>query len=100
MTTKKDDAINSILTDFEDFANLVLHQLDLLEKLFHQVKRKSRKNISNEILDNEKKLDKYEVKMSDKIVNTIVLYQPVASDIRKLLPVTGSLSALKGLVIW
>ncbi len=35
-------------------------------------------------MENEKKLDKMEVKISDKIMNTIVLYQPVASDIRKI----------------
>ena len=28
MTTKKDNAINSVMKDFEEFANLVLHQLD------------------------------------------------------------------------
>ena len=28
--------------------------------------------------------DKMEIKISDKIMNTIVLYQPVASDIRKI----------------
>ena len=37
------------------------------------------------IRDNEDKLDKWEVKLSDKIVNTIVLYQPVASEIRQLI---------------
>ena len=85
MTTKKDDEINNILADFEDFANLVLHQLDLLDKIISSGETDIPKDISNEILDNEKKLDKYEVKLSDKIVNTIVLYQPVASDIRKLI---------------
>ena len=33
MTSKKDDAINSIMKDFEEFANLVLHQLDLLDRI-------------------------------------------------------------------
>ncbi len=33
MTLKKDDAINDILSEFEEFANLVLHQLDSLEKI-------------------------------------------------------------------
>ena len=37
------------------------------------------------IKENENKLDKWEVKLSDKIVNTIVLYQPVASEIRNLI---------------
>jgi len=85
MTSKKDDAINSILTDFEGFANLLLSQLDLLEKLISTGDTIFPEKENGELLDNEKKLDKLEVKISDKIVNTIVLYQPVASDIRKII---------------
>lgn len=85
MTSKKDDAINSILTDFEVFANMVLGQLDSLEKLVASGETKIQSDIYKEILSIEKKLDKLEVKISDKIVNTIVLYQPVASDIRKII---------------
>ncbi|HKI90180.1 MAG TPA: PhoU domain-containing protein [Draconibacterium sp.] len=85
MTTKKDDAINSILYDFEEFANLVLHQLDLLEGLIASGETTIPKDLGKEIISNEKRLDKFEVKISDKIVNTIVLYQPVASDIRKIM---------------
>ena len=85
MTSKKDDAINSILTDFEVFANMVLGQLDSLEKLVASGEIKIQSDIYKEILSIEKKLDKLEVKISDKIVNTIVLYQPVASDIRKII---------------
>jgi phosphate transport system protein len=84
MTLKKDDAINSIMSEFEEFANLVLSQLDSLEKVISSGETKIPAEISQEILDNEKKLDKMEVKISDKIMNTIVLYQPVASDIRKI----------------
>lgn len=84
MTSKKDDAINSILTDFEEFANLVLHQLDVLEKVISTGEIKIAQEVSDELLSNEKKIDKMEVKISDKILNTIVLYQPVASDIRKI----------------
>lgn len=86
MTLKKDDAINSISTDFEIYANLVLHQLDLAERI---ITSGGETEISEEILEeiktNEKKFDKFEVKLSDKIVNTIVLYQPVAFEIRKLI---------------
>lgn len=85
MTTKKDEAIKSILSDFEEFANLVLHQLDIMERLIFSGELKFDKKEIEEILANEKKLDKMEVKISDKIVNTIVLYQPVASDIRKVM---------------
>jgi phosphate transport system protein len=85
MTTKKDEAINSILKDFEEFANLVLLQLDTLERLVSSGETKFSKKEAEEMLSNENKLDKMEVKISDKIVNTIVLYQPVASDIRKVM---------------
>lgn len=84
MTLRKDDAINSILSDFEEFANLVLHQLDLLEDFVSTSEIKFPKKITAELRSNEQKLDKMEVKISDKIVNTIALYQPMASDIRKI----------------
>ena len=84
MTLKKDDAINSIMSDFEDFANLVLHQLDLLENFISSGEVSFEKSLKKELFDNENKLDKLEVKISDKIINTITLYQPLASDIRKI----------------
>jgi phosphate transport system protein len=85
MISKKDEAINTILSDFEAFANLLLNQLNLLEKDINSDEEKLCNTCHKEILENEKKLDKLEVKISDKIVNTIALYQPVASDIRKLI---------------
>lgn len=85
MISKKDEAINTILSDFEVFANLLLSQLNLLEKDINSDEEKLCNTCHKEILENEKKLDKLEVKISDKIVNTIALYQPVASDIRKLI---------------
>lgn len=102
MTTKKDNAINSIMNDFEEFANLVLHQLDLLEKLVSSGETKVSEELNKELQSNEKKLDKMEVKISDKIVNTIVLYQPVASDIRKIFAcyrIVNSLERIGDMVI-
>ena len=102
MTTKKDDAINSILSDFEEFANLVLHQLDSLEKIISSGETKIADEVSKDMLSNEKKIDKLEVKISDKIVNTIVLYQPVASDIRKIFAcyrIVNSLERIGDMVI-
>lgn len=84
MISKKDEAINSILSDFEVFANTVLLQLDSLEKIISWGETTVDDKVVNDMLANEKKLDKMEVKLSDKIINAIVLYQPVASDIRKI----------------
>ncbi len=85
MTIKKDDAINSILSDFELYANLVLTQLDFLEKAVSADVEESIDSMVEEIYNNEKRLDKLEVKISDKIINTIVLYQPMAFEIRKII---------------
>jgi phosphate transport system protein len=85
MTSKKDDAIKNLMAEFENFANLVLRQLDLLEKVVSSGETIVPKEIEDEMQENEKSIDKSEVKLSDKIINTIVLYQPVASDIRKII---------------
>ena len=84
MASKKDIAIDEIFTDFEKFANLALLQLDLLEQQISLGIVTLTDELSAEIDENERKLDKLEVKISDNIVNTIALYQPLASDIRKL----------------
>ncbi len=68
-------------------ANLVLNQLSLLEKFMSLSDTSEGKNIIDAIDSNEKKIDEYEVVISDKFINSIVLYQPVASDIRKIMSV-------------
>ncbi len=85
MITKKDKAIESINSDFEEFANLVLLQLDLLEEIVSAGELAIPEQTLKKIDLNEDQLDKMEIKISDKIIRTIVLYSPVASDIRKLM---------------
>ncbi len=82
MTIRKDDAINHIQADFEAFANLVLEQLDMMEQIITSGEITVPDDVLKKILQNEKDIDKREVKLSDKIVNAIVLYKPVASDLR------------------
>jgi phosphate transport system protein len=47
-----------------------------------------RASIRTEINTNEIKIDKYEVLISEKFINSIILYQPVASDIRKVVAIS------------
>ncbi len=82
MTIKKDDAINHIQADFEELANLVLEQLDLMEQIITSGEIVVPEDVFKKILQNENDIDKREVKVGDKIVNAIVLYKPVASDLR------------------
>jgi phosphate transport system protein len=83
MSQKKEEAIEKVMTDFENMANLVLSQLDFLEGFFQSGSMDL--PAIDEFNTNEEKIDQFEVKLSDRIVNTIVLYQPVASEIRKIM---------------
>lgn len=85
MTLKKDEAIQDILSDFEKLSNLVLEQLDHLESIMASGEIKVPDELVKKILHNEKEIDRKEVKLSDKIINTIVLYHPVASDLRRIM---------------
>ncbi|MFA5326445.1 MAG: PhoU domain-containing protein [Prolixibacteraceae bacterium] len=85
MSVKKDEAIKDIMAEYESLANLVLQQLDILESMITSSDLHLSDELYQTVKSNEEKLDKWEVKLSDKIVNTIVLYQPVASEIRSLI---------------
>jgi phosphate transport system protein len=84
MTNKKEEAIIDNVKSFEEMADLVLIQLTLLEKYMSSTDKSDMGNIRSRIEENEYKIDEFEVIISDKFVNSIILFQPVASDIRKL----------------
>jgi len=85
MTIKKDEAIQAILDDFAKMANTVLEQLDHMEHFITSGELSVSDDVLKVISKNEKEIDKMEVKLSEKIVNTIVLQKPVASDLRKIM---------------
>ena len=85
MTIKKLEAIKTIQSDFESLSNIVLEQLDILESIITSGRINIEDDLMNKLLSNEKNVDKKEVKISEKIVNSIVLYQPVASELRNLM---------------
>ena len=84
MTTNKDLAIKGIEQEFEALSNLVLEQLQLLDELFETRKAGKQDEIFERLSKNEQKIDKYEVKLDDSIIKAIVLYQPMARDLRRL----------------
>jgi phosphate transport system protein len=87
MKTRREESVSDIFKSFEEMADLVLSQLTLLEKFMTLNGKSEIKNIIASIEANEKKIDEYEVIISDKFINSIVLYQPVASDIRKIVSI-------------
>ncbi len=85
MGIKKENAIQEVIEKFRDYSNLILHQLTLLERVFSSGSAVIPDELLEEIKKNEEKSDQYEIKLSEKIINTIVLHQPLASDLRKLM---------------
>jgi len=88
MKTKREESILDIITTFEEMADTILAQLKLLEKYMDEQRVDERIIIRSEIKINEDRIDKYEVLVSEKFINSIILYQPVASDIRKLVAIS------------
>jgi len=85
MSQKKHEAIADILSDYEKLANRVLHQLDEVKKLIAAEDQLPTKDQLKVLKENENKINKLEVKISDNIIQAIALYQPVASEIRQLI---------------
>jgi phosphate transport system protein len=80
----RDLAIQKIEKDFELMSNLVLEQLQLLDELFRTKQKERSEEIFKDLGKNEEKVDRYETQLDDNIIRTIVLYQPVAGDLRRL----------------
>jgi phosphate transport system protein len=87
MKTKREESVIEIINTFEEMADTVLAQLTLLEKYMSKPDDPKSKQIISEIKENENKIDRYEVLVSEKFINLIILYQPVASDIRKIIAI-------------
>jgi phosphate transport system protein len=88
MKTKREESILDIIATFEEMADTILAQLKLLEKYMDEPSMEKRALIKAEIDINEDRIDKYEVLVSEKFINSIILYQPVASDIRKAVAIS------------
>lgn len=87
MNTKREQSIQDIIKSFEEMSDLVLAQLSLLEKFMANPVNSDLEKMKVILKQNEEKIDKFEVIVSDQIINSIVLFQPVASDIRKIMAI-------------
>ena len=77
-------AIKKIEKAFEKISNQVLEQLHLLEELFTSDQKEDPDKIFHSLEKNEEKIDQGEKQLDELIIRTIVLYQPVAGDLRRL----------------
>ena len=87
MSTKKEQSIQDIMSSFNEMAELVLNQLSNVEKLMIVEKNEEQTELISKIKKIEKEIDKYEVSVTDQFINAMALYQPVASDVRRLVAI-------------
>lgn len=85
MSVAKDKALKKIMSDFEKSSNLTLKQLELLQKVVNTKHEGIPSVTLQQLKKNEKRLDDFELKISDRIINVIVLYSPVASELRTIM---------------
>lgn len=87
MSIKKEIAIEDISDDFSRVSELLLLQLKRLKDVINSGEIITSGDILAIFKKNEKEIDKYEIRISEKVINTIVLYNPLASDLRKIIAV-------------
>ncbi|MDG5800280.1 PhoU domain-containing protein [Marinilabiliaceae bacterium ANBcel2] len=87
MKSKKEEALKLLSGEFETYSNLVLKQLRLLETIFDMDSLSLIKEHFKEIKMQEKEINKFEVKVSERVINIIVLYSPVATELRELMSI-------------
>ena len=85
MGITKDRAIQKILSEFDKASKLTLNQIELLQKIIENKDKGISSKTLQQLRKNEKKLDNYELKISDRIINVAVLYNPVASELRQIM---------------
>ena len=85
MSIKKDKRFESINKDFQKMKSLLYAQFETIENIILSgLESVSKKDLDN-FSKNEKKLDQMELKMSDNIILTIGLEQPMAGELRQLI---------------
>ena len=87
MSTKKEQSIQDTTRSFQEMADLILLQLNLIEKVMLSTDENEQSLLLNDINRNEEEIDRLEIVISEKFINSIVLYQPLASDLRKLISI-------------
>jgi len=85
MGVTKDKAIDKILREFDKASKLTLKQIELLQKVIITKDKRIPSSTLQRLRKNEKRLDTFELKISEKIINVMVLYSPVASELRNLM---------------
>lgn len=84
MATNKDLAIEVLDNEFRAMAEMVMDQLAMLEKIILSNDKVEIHEMAKTLKKREEEIDKYEIFLDNKIIQAIVLYKPVASNLRHI----------------
>jgi len=85
MTNKKQQALQLIYNDLEAMSGLILQQLRDLDNVLSVDDMEITTERIEQFRAVEGQIDRYELKISDDFINTICLYNPVASELRRII---------------
>lgn len=80
----KNKEFENITNDVNMVSEIIFQQMNLIDDYLSNVNNSDSETV-NELLSNESKIDDYEKRIYDKIVNCIVLYNPLAGELRQLM---------------
>ena len=95
MAITKDNALHSLLSHFNEMVELVMRQLEIVDKLLVDGTIDIPAQIQQEIENNENRIDGFEISLGNEIINIIALQNPVASDVRKIISAYQMVSNLE-----
>lgn len=95
MTVRKENELSEILEEFNKMVTCVLEQLDTMEKILNQSLPQIDKQLLDVVNAHEQQIDRFERDIFNHIIDFIVLQQPVASDLRKIMAVNQMVSNLE-----
>ncbi len=84
MSIKKDKKFEKLNSDFGKMQSLLFQQFEILEEVVTNGLHEIEKERIDTFKKNEVKIDQFEIKMSDNIIQTIGLQHPMASELRLL----------------
>ncbi len=82
METIKSKYLSKISGDFQLLSEIVLKQLQLTRSLLEDIRNEQ---LFDEIEKNESLIDSLDVKMRDEVIHSIFLFNPRATDLRKII---------------
>lgn len=84
MNTKKEITLNKINKEFLKLSKLTIEQFKILSKILKEIQPEIPAEVLRKLEKNEKNINKLDLKLDDHIIKTIVLYKPMASELRRL----------------